>query len=680
MIPRPSALTSVATAVAVAALVALVAVAPAGSAPPSTSTATSTPIAERPAMTTSLISSAPAVPTGGAFGYTAQVRLKDRASYLQTVFEVFRPSGQLLFKRTRIINNAGPGVERFSFERALTDVLTLDPDEYPVRLTATANVNGTTVSSETSQTLRVYDRAGPRVKTALVVRISGRPMAAPDGRFVLDPATASGARAAVASISSRILTDPKARITLAIPPVLLVEWRRISGGYTRTDGTTARPTDPVPAAYNATLSDLRAAIDTGRLELVTLGYADPNLTDLAQHGLAADVGPQYDAGISGVFASLEVTPSPGTVPAGACVPANELTLLAEKGVRYVVVDTDCVRDGKSRPASGVYPVKGGKLLALAFDEAVTESLAKGDTSHALDHAFSRLVSSPKKPLVLALEIDSDEPTTTDLVGPALSAIEAQPWIQLEKAGSLKAPSGAAKVRLLAGPSTKGAPKGFWTTVSKARAYADAYYAAVGASDPTATTANAQSLVAESSSWADGNPAWSDAARGKEFAQTSLATTKAVLDRVSVNAESITLSGTRGDLPITIVNSSDKTLNVLVTVTSSGGVHVGGDTSIPTTLRPQETYLEVPVDMQTSLSGKLTIEVTADGLVLAKRNVNVQASYLDRLALGGAVVLGMLVMLVFIVRRSRAAERHDGESRSGAGYTDDADDDIHPSSR
>ena len=85
-------------------------------------------------------------------------------------------------------------------------------------------------------------------------------------------------------------------------------------------------------------------------------------------------------------------------------------------------------------------------------------------------------------------------------------------------------------------------------------------------------------------------------------------------------------------------------------------------------------------MQASLSGKLTVEVSAGGLSLARKTVTVRASYLDRLALGGAVIVALLVMLVFIVRRTRAAERAGGDSDRRAGYTGEDDSEARPSSR
>lgn len=632
-----------------------------------------------PTLAVTLTAATPTVAAGGTFRYTVQVRPKQRASYLQTVFEVLRPTGEAMFRRTRVAYGV-KGTTRTTFERDLTDVLDLEPGTYPVRATVSATIAGSTVTSEVVGSLRVYKRDGERVRIALVARVTSAPMAGPDGRFSVNPATDTAARDAVASIARRVLADPDARVTLAVPPVILSEWRRVSGGYTLVDGTTVRPSEAAPIAYNSALSDLRAAIDTGRLELATLGYADPNLTDLADHGLANDVGPQYDTGISAVFASLEVTPSVGTAPAGKCVPANEVDLLAEKGVRYAVVDEDCVRQAKGHPDSGVYQVADAKLRALVTETTSSAAFSAGDTAAAVDRSFARLMRSPKRPLVLGVDIDGDSPGATDTVTPVLAALEAQPWIELENARSLKPPSGESKVRLRAGKPTKKAPKGFWKTVSKARSYADAYYAALGASNPDASRAELQSLVAEGYAWAGPSGTWAASSRGLAFAETSLKSTSPALDAVSLSAQPITLSGSSGKVPITIVNDSENTLSVVVAVRSSGGVRVSGDTEIPTTLAPQETYLEIPVDLQTSLSGKLAVEVRAGDLVLERETIGVSASYLDRLVLGVAVALALLGMLVFIVRRTRSAPAVSDDSHGGARYTEDDDRGVRPSSR
>jgi hypothetical protein len=168
-------------------------------------------------------------------------------------------------------------------------------------------------------------------------------------------------------------------------------------------------------------------------------------------------------------------------------------------------------------------------------------------------------------------------------------------------------------------------------------------------------------------------------RGLGFASASLRTTQSVLDAISVTAQSITLSGTRGNIPITIVNDTQRTLNVVVEVTSSGGLRVDGPKSIPMTLRPQETYLEVPVDLQASLSGKLTVDVTAGGVSLARKVSTVSSSYLDRVAVGGLALTLLVGLLVFIARRGRAGGGTDRTNDRRERYTDE-DGDVVPSER
>ncbi len=650
--------------------------------PSAISTATVAPPAV-PTLSVSLLASAPTIPAGGTFGYTADIRLGKRASYLQAILEVSRPSGSLLFKRTRVANNVAPGSRLFSFERTLTDALSLDPGSYPVKLSVAADIAGSVVTTETTATLRVYSADGPHVRVAIVARVTGQPMMAPDGRFAVDPAQDTGARDAVGALCRRVLTDQYARVALAIPPVLLAEWRRLSGGYTLSDGRTIRPTDPVAVSYNSTLADLKAAIDSGRLELMSLGYADPNLTDLANHGLASDIGPQYDAGISAVFASLEVTPSGGTAPAGGCLPPNEVDLLSQKDVRYIVLDTDCVRVGKDGAPQGVYPVSQDDLVAIAVDESQTAVLSSGDPNPALDSAFARLMHAPKQPLVFEIDITGDTLPSAGSIGVALNAFETQPWLEIVSAADLKPTDSADHVKLVAGKSTKHAPAGFWKTVATARGYAGAYLAALGPSNPEASTAEMQSLLGEASAWAGDDMQWAGATRGTEYADASLKTTKPVLGAITVNVQPITLSGSSGNVPVTIVNGSAKTLNVIVNVVSSGGLRVSGPKSTPIVLGPQETYIEVPVAMQTAFSGKLAVEVSAAGLVLAHKTVAVHSSALDRVALGGMVVLILIGLLVIIVRRVRAAESRDTPAKRGARYTEGKKEDgdhVGPSDR
>ena len=102
----------------------------------------------------------------------------------------------------------------------------------------------------------------------------------------------------------------------------------------------------------------------------------------------------------------------------------------------------------------------------------------------------------------------------------------------------------------------------------------------------------------------------------------------------------------------IENSTQKTLSVIVRAGTSGGVEVSGPKRIPTVLRPQETFVEIPVDMKSSLAGKLTVEVVAGSAVIARQTIDVRGSYLDRIAIVGGIIFVLAVILALIVVRVR----------------------------
>ena len=172
-------------------------------------------------------------------------------------------------------------------------------------------MEGSTEETEVATELLVYDAKATAVQVVIVARVHGAPLSDPQGRLAIDPASpeAEIPRADVDRIAALVMEDPGARIVLGVPPVLLAEWKRLSGGYALADGTAVPAESPSARLYADTLAGLRAALDTGRLELTGLGYADPDLSALVRESLAKDIGPQYEAGISAMFASVEATPS-----------------------------------------------------------------------------------------------------------------------------------------------------------------------------------------------------------------------------------------------------------------------------------------------------------------------------------------------------------------------------------
>jgi hypothetical protein len=625
----------------------------------------------------SLEQSATAVPLGGTMGFTGVIRFPADASSVQARLQVRRPGGRLVYQRTQYVASTTDATQTYAFGRPL-EGLGLEAGTYPVTFSIRATIKGSQVATEVTQPMRVYDPSKPQVPVVVLVKVHARPLTGPNSSFAIDPAgpEAARSRTQVDGVTSLVLGDPAARLTLAISPVTIEEWRRFSTrGYTMASGTVVPAGDPTSLAYAATLERLKLALATGRLELLTMGYSDPNLSDLAANKLLGDAGTQYDAGLSAVFASLETTPSSGTAPAGGCIPAAMQRHLIARNVGYTFAEADSTRIAKrTGVATGVYPSADSTLAAIVLDARASRGMESGDASATLARTFERVGTSAANQAV-AVRIDLDETATdaTSTVGYALATLEGTPWVRLELGREAHAPKGAKSVTF-APTATKNAPAGFWARVRSARANATGMIAVLTSSDGDATSAEVNSLVAESSAWTEPAATWVSAKDGLAFADAALKTSKSVFGAIKVSATSVTLAGATGDVPVTIQNTSKKTLNVMVVTKTTGGMVVAGSRAVPTKLAPRETYVTVPVDMQSTLYGKLTVQVMAGSVVISKQTVTVRRSYLDRLALIGGIVVvlgGMLVWIVMRVRRAPGLDDDGTDSQPSGAEHDDA---------
>ena len=521
-----------------------------------------------------------------------------------------------------------------------------------------ATIEGSDVATEVTTQLRVYDPAERPVSAVLLVKVHARPLADPDGAFRVDPASsvATRVRDEVARIATMVAGDPSSCLALAIPPATIEEWRRFaSSGYALASGTVVPPSDPTPVAYATALADLKAAMATGRLELLTMGYSDPSLSDLDANKLVSDATLQYDSGLSAVFASLETTPSAGTAPAGGCLPASMQHMLLTRHISYAFTDADCTRIGKRAGiGSGAYRAADSSITALVIDARASRGLESGDASATLSHTLDRLgTSANSQPVVLRIDLDDAVTDATSTVGAALATLETTPWVRLKLGREVHPPRGARSVSFVTTP-TKNAPSGFWSAVRSARAHAAGMIAVLTSSDAQATSAQTDSLVAESAEWSEPAETWQLAKSGLAFASSALKTSNAVLGAIKVSAESITLAGSTGDVPVNISNGTKKTLTVVVLAKTSSGIRVVGPRAVSTKLAPRETYVQIPIDMQGMIYGKVTVQVMAGSVVVAHQTVSGRRSCLDRVALIGsilALLAGMLVWIVVRVRRS-----------------------------
>lgn len=597
----------------------------------------------------------PVIAAGDPFAFTVAARVPRRADSVTVLFRLRHPAGRLIFQRTRVINDPAGATVSETFERETAD-LSLRPGAYPLTVDATVRTGDRTETVVLEGTLLVTAPGASAVPVVLAARVFGQPLADPQGRFVSDPGMFTRARDEISTLSAWVLSDTRARVTLAVPPLLLEEWARIADGYELAgpEGVeTFEASSTVALEYARALSTLREAMETDRLELVSTGYADPNLFELAAAGLTRDTLAHYERGRSAVFSSLETSPSTGTVPAGGCMPDEAVAMLEDAGVEYALLDSACLKSGSATAKPGSYRIADSTLVAIAADPEASRALASGDASALVAVAFDRVIAEERAPLAAIVELGPGAQSAEQFIAVATAL---RPYrFMSQRVGREAAGRPRNVAELTTGDARSTAPRGYWSEVADARLGAGALLAAVGESAVEAVAAERDSLIAASSAWAGTDGAWTLADRGRGFADNARRLADEILSGVSVSVESVTLAGNSGDVPLTIRNNSDRVLQVRLVAQAPGGGGIDGSTETSLTLEPQDTFVQIPVDLSNAVVGEVRVALFAGDVELDAKTVSIRASYLDRIAIIAGVVVIMIGFLVFIARRVRAQE-------------------------
>lgn len=601
------------------------------------------------------------VPTDGSFAMTATVEIDRPTSYLEARLQIRRASGRLLFQKTEVRSALTTGSIDIGFGRNLAD-LELEPGAYPVELrvrTQADRVREWIVDTD----LLVHAPDPEPVPVVVVVRVEAAPSTDAEGRFSIDPATSTRARDEAVALARAIVEEPRLRVSLAIPPFLLEEWLRVSQGYEHVsqDGVIAVEAEsPVPRAYAGALEIIARAVGTGRLELMTVGYALPDLGASDATDVATDLEAHLSRGQSACLAALETTPAAVLYPGLGLLPAGTFEMLEGRDLRGCVV-AGASLETTPTGGTGAYAVAGagGGLVALLLDAWSSEGLRAGETSAVVDAVFTRSISAtPTAPVIADVALGPGYPSRTEDLVEDLAALASAPWLRYATASEALSAPVSGEVRLPdTVPPLPDAPVGFRQEVAEARMASDAFLRAVGINDPDGQLANDLSLIAQSVLWAGPDLNWGPADRGRAIAASAEQRSRAVLDSLSLVGSDITLSGTSGEVPISIRNASEK--NLVLTLDVSGrGVDAGPLPPEGVQVRPQDNFVSVPVDLGQSLQGDLRIELKAGDVVLDELEVKVRASFLDRLVIIGGAAIVLVGMLLFIRHRVRSATRAD----------------------
>ncbi len=612
------------------------------------------------AASASLTATSIAVPQDGAFAYDANVLLPKVAPYLQVRLRIRRPSGRLIFQKTFIRSDVPAGRQTFTFERSIAD-LDLAPGTYDVALTVASEGNPPN-SWSVPGSLRVYDPTARPMRLAPVIRISSAPARDPEGNFVVDPSVETDARDEAIALANAILADGRLRASLAIAPELLEEWKKVSTGYTYASPAgleSVAANTPVAREYAEALARLGQAVATRRLELLDVPYADPDVAGLASIGRERDVGEHLTLGRQHYATSLDESASVGTLTAHGCLTTAAAEEARAHGIRYAFVSPRYIRGAETSVPVGVFSSPKLPLTMLSVDASLSRVFGSAGATGTVDTLFVRA-------------IEGAEDTTTAIplivdVGPGRSGsvstfvrraqlVETQPWITFVTAKEAAAQPELQNRFSLARRASimRTTPAGWWSSIAASRRYAEALASVLGDADPEAEAAVTDSLVAESASWAGPDGRWALAERGRSYAASAVRSAQKVLGAVSITASDLTLSSARGSVPFSINNSSDRALKVVLRLTAEN-VSLRSPRLRTMTLLPAENYVTVPIDLRASTGGRLRLQVVAGTLVIASQTVDVHASYLDRLAIVGGVVMVLGAMLFYIRRRVKRAE-------------------------
>ncbi len=614
---------------------------------------------------------------------------KGKTPYVEVRLRILSPRGSLLFQRTVARNNA-TGTVDFRFVRSLKDLKTTSKEG---RFRLEARVFSTGADPlQLHDRLLVVDPSRPRVPLVVVAQFGGSPMSDPTGRFVIDPARNTASRDAVVALSAALQRDSAARMTLGVPPYMLEEWLNISGGYSTVGPEGVRnvaPGTPTPAAYAAALRALATTVQDPRAELTQVPYGAPDLPGLASIGAMSDLGQHYARGISIYRLALEATPSAGTANATDTFPASSLGVLASRRITYTVITTGSIspRATETTPHAGLYQLQGTSVRGLAIDSVASAALATStpDLASLYETLFSRRSGdATPEPVVAVVQLGPGSPVDPVRLTSTLQEAARSGWVDVLTASEAasRPTTQLAALRAVI-PGQPAAPLGYWEDVASGRRYSSAFVAAAGEQDADARTSRTDSLLSESYSWAGPAGDWSQADRGRAFALAARRGAVSVLGKVSLQTGDVTLSGSGGRVPITLLNGSAKELRVRVVATShelafppaGGGPQsprrVGTPFVQTAVLKPGESFVTVPVDLGQGIAGRMTVTVMAGQVELARTSLNVRASFLNQLAIVAGIVAVLLGLLVYVRRRVR---RFQESARSGdeepSAYADD----------
>lgn len=602
--------------------------------------ATSTTGTAAQSVLVSIQQPATTIAADGVLRVTVAVTTSQPAEYLEVRLRLRSASGDLVYQKTQVRNAASAGITAVTYEYDLSS-LRLSPGRYPIEVRVLAT--GADPTTVTSRALLVDPDASP-LPVALVIRYEQTPSVGFDGAFAVNPASRIVACETMAAIAD-LVAERQSPVALAIAPITLDEFARAAAGYETTAGAATAASDDAPQRYAAALESLRNAAASGALRVLDAPYALPDLGSPSTSATADDLARQWVRADAVLASALGSSTASSTAYFGDAVTAGAVATLTARNDSALLVMPGAVLSNDATVPTGCYALANSGERVLVADENLAASALSGPDAF-YDAAFDHVESDA---VVLVMDIGPGSTCSAEDVRRVLDLVDDAPWLVLSDISALGLESDLTTVTL-APVKASTAPSGYWDDLAAARTPVLSYAAAAGSGDADAANALRAILMAESSLLAGEDDDWAGATLGRKAADDARAYVSGQFALVHLNIMDITLSGRHGSIPVTIVNGAGKTLTI--TLTAESDEMSIGSTSTVLTVLPDENFVTIPVSLGNALSGDLLVSLQAGELTVTDTIVRVKASYIDRLATVGLVVIVLLGLLFYIYRRVR----------------------------
>ncbi|MHB1016764.1 MAG: hypothetical protein ACYC2X_02590 [Coriobacteriia bacterium] len=580
-----------------------------------------------------------AVRSGDAIRASVTVSLSAPAEYLEVRLRLRTPQGRLVYQKTEVRSEVAEGRHTITFERA-ADSPPLSQGRYPVEVRVLASGSEPTNASGRVLVLDQHTSVQP---VAIVARLWATPMVARDGRFTEDPATQRGMRDALSFIVG-LANSRRAPISVIVPPVSLEELGRIAEGYEVVGGESPVAADTeTPTNAKETLRLIAASRANGLVTLIDAPYSIPDLSGLGMIGAPSDLAAHWTRADAVLTATLQSPAASSAAYLGHAPTSEAIATLAERKTTQLIVTQQALVPEGEEPLTGMRPLGDTGITAVIPDEDASAAIDLGSTEF-YDVMFDRLGTGP---VTLIVDAGPEAGQRTAIIQRAIELVDQADWLELAPLDSLEAPADAQPAEL-ASEIDSTAPRAHWDSLAAARGAFLAYREAAGTADPDVESSARALLVAESELWAGANGAWARSARARALADEITQFVTEEFGKVTFDAKDVTLSGSTGELPFTLVNNTGKHLTLTVVATVEGDR--AGQVTRVVEVQPMQNFITVPVDLRNSIKSRLNVQVYSGEWPVAETAITVRTSYIDRLATVGMVILVLLVLLVVIRRR------------------------------